>query len=101
MGRHSKRTEWTAGLPGPRNVTTQGGSDTPRSRRAQGRKLSASETTLLAEQYRPGAAIYELAERFGIHRNTASLHLHRHGVTMRRRGLDPDHIDRAIRLYIS
>ena len=54
---------------------------------------------MLAEQYRSGATVYELAERFGIHRNPVSLHLHRQGVTMRRRGQDADQIDHAVRLY--
>jgi hypothetical protein len=99
MGRYSKRTKWTSGLPQSRDVTAQARCDTPRSRGASGRKLSAAEIALLAQQYRSGATVYELAEWFGIHRNTVSLHLHRHGVTMRRRGLDPDHIDHAVHLY--
>jgi transposase-like protein len=64
-----------------------------------GRKLSTAEIDKLVQQYKSGATVYELAEQFGIHRTTASLHLHRHGVTLRRRGLDPSQIDHAVRLY--
>jgi DNA-binding transcriptional ArsR family regulator len=99
MGRYSKRTKWISGLPGSRDVTIEARPDTPRSHRAAGRKLSAAEIALLTKQYRSGATVYELAARFGIHRNTVSLHLHRHGVTMRRRGLDPSQVDHAVRLY--
>jgi DNA-binding CsgD family transcriptional regulator len=99
MGRYSKRTKWTSRLTGSHHVTNETPSNTPRSRRTSGRKLSATEIALLTEQYRSGATVYELAERFGIHRNTVSLHLHRHGVTMRRRSLDPSQIDHAVRLY--
>ena len=101
MGRYSKRSTWASGLPGSRDVTTEPQSGTPRSRRTSGKKLSTTEVALLAQQYQSGAAVHELAERLGIHRNTVSLHLRRHGVTMRRRGLDPEHIDHAVRLYES
>jgi transposase-like protein len=99
MGRYSKRTNWTSGLPASHHVTTEAPQDTVRSHRVSAKKLSAAEIALLAEQYQSGATIYELAARFGIHRNTVALHLHRHGVTMRRRGLDPSEVDHAVRLY--
>ena len=97
--RYSKRTKWTSWLPESHDVTIKVPSDTVRSRRATGKKLSAAEIALLSEQYRSGATAYQLAERFGIHRNTVSLHLHRRGVTMRRQGLDAGQVDHAVRLY--
>jgi hypothetical protein len=42
-----------------------------------------------------------LGDQFGIDRKTVSNILHRRGVPMRRRGLSPDQIDEAIRLYSS
>jgi hypothetical protein len=53
----------------------------------------------LVEQYQAGATVYELAERFKIHRVTVSEHLHRQGVRMRRRGLEEWQIDEAAQLY--
>ncbi|OXM68242.1 hypothetical protein CF165_13940 [Amycolatopsis vastitatis] len=41
----------------------------------------------------------ELGDRFGIERRTVSAILHRHGVSMRRRGLSPEQVDDAIHLY--
>ncbi|MDI5979273.1 helix-turn-helix domain containing protein [Amycolatopsis magusensis] len=49
--------------------------------------------------YRSGATVYELGDRFGIERRTVSNILHRHSVPMRRRGLSPDEFDHAIHLY--
>ncbi len=43
--------------------------------------------------------MYELGDRFGIERRTASNILRRHGVPMRRLGLSPDQVDEAIHLY--
>ena len=53
----------------------------------------------LVEQYQAGATVYELAERFKIHRVTVSEHLHRQGVRMRRRSLEEWQIDEAAQLY--
>jgi len=53
----------------------------------------------LVEEYKAGATVYELAERFKITRQTASKHLHRQDVLMRRQGLDAQQIDEAAKLY--
>jgi DNA-directed RNA polymerase specialized sigma24 family protein len=55
--------------------------------------------TALITGYREGRTVYDLAERFGIHRTTVSQHLHRQGVKMRRLGLDEQQVDLAVRLY--
>lgn len=43
--------------------------------------------------------MYELGERFGIARQTVCRYLHRHHVPMRMRGLSPEQVDEAVRLY--
>ncbi|POM22789.1 Sigma-70, region 4 [Actinomadura rubteroloni] len=43
--------------------------------------------------------MYELGERFGIDRQTASKILQRAGVAIRRHGLSPEQVDEAVRLY--
>jgi hypothetical protein len=47
------------------------------------RKLRAEQVQELVEAYEAGATVYQLAERFKIHRVTVSAHLHRQGVRMR------------------
>jgi DNA-binding transcriptional ArsR family regulator len=63
------------------------------------RWLSKCDVTELITQYRGGATVYDLAERYSIHRSTVSAHLHRRGVKMRRLGLGEQRVDLAIRLY--
>ncbi|MBF6252769.1 helix-turn-helix transcriptional regulator [Nocardia farcinica] len=64
------------------------------------RRLSEEERTSLAEDYRSGMTVYELAAKFGIDRRTVSKHLKRMGVEMRRQGLSEEQIDEAVRLYV-
>jgi hypothetical protein len=61
--------------------------------------LSALDVAALVDGYVAGATVYELAARFELHRVTVSAHLHRQGVVMRRRGLDPGRVNEAARLY--
>ena len=63
------------------------------------RQLRDAQVEQLIADYRSGATVYELGDRFGIERRTASNILHRHGVPMRRRGLSPEAVDDAIHLY--
>lgn len=63
------------------------------------RRLSEEERTSLAQDYRSGMTVYELATKFGIDRSTVSSHLKRMGVEMRRQGLSADQIEEAVRLY--
>ena len=53
----------------------------------------------LVAGYQAGRTVYQLGREFGINRRTVSRHLHRHGVSMRRRGLSAEQIDEAVRLY--
>lgn len=64
-----------------------------------GMQLDADQIQDLIAGHQAGATVYELGDRFGIERRTASNILHRHGVPMRRRSLSPDQVDDAIHLY--
>ena len=66
------------------------------------RQLDSQQVQELISGYVAGATVYrQLSELFGVDRRTVSALLHRHGVPMRRRGLSPDQVDDAIRLYKS
>lgn len=47
------------------------------------RMLSADEVAEIAEEYRRGAGVNELARRYGVHRQTVDRHLERAGVIKR------------------
>jgi len=64
-------------------------------------RLSVNEAALLCCDYREGATVYELAAKYGCHRNSVSAHLKRNGVKMRVRSLTEDQILQAIELYES
>ena len=68
-------------------------------RPGRARQLGSDQVERLIADYRSGATVYELGDRFGIERRTVSNILHRHGVPMRRRGLSSDQVDDAIHLY--
>jgi lambda repressor-like predicted transcriptional regulator len=63
------------------------------------RRLTMTEITELMKEYQQGASVKELAQRFGIHRVTATAVLQRHGVELRRSGLVPADIPAAASLY--
>ena len=63
------------------------------------RQLRNDEVDQLVRGYEEGATVYELADRFRIHRLTVSRHLHRAGVAMRRQGLDEHQVDVAVQLH--
>jgi hypothetical protein len=85
-------------LPDP-TVPAPPSADRPKPGRA--RQFDADQLHALIQGYTAGATTYELGDRFGIDRRTVSAILHRHGVQRRRRGLSPDQVDDAIRLYDS
>ncbi|MEV6444782.1 hypothetical protein [Amycolatopsis sp. NPDC051716] len=70
-----------------------------RDRPGRARQLGTAQVEQLIADYRAGATVYELGDRFGVERRTVSNILHRQGVPMRRRGLSPDQVDDAIHLY--
>lgn len=52
----------------------------------------------IVSEYQAGSSIYELAERFGCHRQTVSKHLKSRGVQMRGTALGKNQLDEAERL---
>jgi len=63
------------------------------------RRLSHQQVAALVKEYQAGATAYELSQRFNIHRETVSLHLHRQAVKMRGQGLNEPQVMSAARLY--
>jgi DNA-binding NarL/FixJ family response regulator len=99
LGRYSNRTSWANRLQCLPKATSEGATDTVRARRSSATRLSSGQVAELINGYHSGQTVYELAARFKIHRATVSAHLHRHGITLRRLGLDDDGIALAVRLY--
>jgi DNA-binding IclR family transcriptional regulator len=62
-------------------------------------RLGAATISDLIAGYRAGAHIKELAQQFGVHRNTVTALLHRNGVELRPVGLSPVQVDDARRRY--
>lgn len=83
-------------LPAPSEVV-----DLKPKRRASrtAKQLGEQQVAELIAGYLAGATVYELSRQFKISRQTVSRHLHRHNVPMRMRGLSPEQIDEAVRLY--
>jgi DNA-binding transcriptional ArsR family regulator len=98
LGRYSNWTSWANRT---RSIERTGANRPETSPRTRGtaRRLSDDEVTELVARYHAGATIYDLAERFKIHRTTVSQHLHRRGVTMRGLSLDESQVDHATWLY--
>ena len=86
-GHYSKWTSWTKTLPKASNLTQSRRSAADRAQRGSAVQLSPARVAALVDGYRSGASVYELADRFGIHRTSVSANLHRAGVPMRRQGL--------------
>jgi len=63
------------------------------------RRLRPPEIVELVAGYKAGATVYQLAERFRIHRSTVSLLLERQRVPRRNRPLSPAQIEQASVLY--
>ena len=65
------------------------------------RKLAEEGISEPIHGYQDGLTVYELADQFGIHRETVSVVLRREGVPRRRRPLSPPQIERASFLHKS
>src|SRR5262245_30381685 len=63
------------------------------------RQLDDKQVRRLIAGYEDGVTADELGDRFGIDRRTVSKLLKHPGVAMRRRGLSPEQVDQAVRLY--
>ena len=70
-------------------------------RRQRQRRLTTKESNKLADQYRSGLTVRQLAAKWGIHRTTVLRHLERHGVERRpnRRKLTDASANQAAQLY--
>ena len=95
----TNRAYWTKRLSYLPKATDSNHNDMPRTRRTTAAKLTPRQINELVQGYKDGQTVYALADRFGIHRVTVSAHLHRHGVQLRRQGLNPPDITRAQLLY--
>ena len=62
-------------------------------------RLNLDEVDDLVRRYRAGVKVGELAAHFGVHRDTVSEVLDRHGVVRRQAGLAPDLLSEVIALY--
>lgn len=65
------------------------------------RHLRQDEVDELVEAHRAGTTVYELAKRFGVHRETIGRHLAHRGIDTKPPGLHPDDVPVAASLYRS
>ncbi|GGN19871.1 hypothetical protein GCM10011609_71180 [Lentzea pudingi] len=63
------------------------------------RKLKPAEIDELVEQYRAGSSVYQLAEKYGIHRITIGRHLRAQGIDTTAPALSEDQMMEAAQLY--
>jgi len=63
--------------------------------------LPPASVAALADAYRAGASVNELAARYGVHRTTVAAHLDRNVVPRHPRGLSDDQARNAVYLYRS
>jgi len=98
LGRYSNWTSWTDRLQVLGETDSRRREDSPVGR-GVARRLTRDEVAQLAVEYQNGATVYDLAERFKIHRTTVSQHLHRQRARMRRRGMTEQQTVEAARLY--
>lgn len=71
-----------------------------RPKRKKAKRLKEAQVAELVEAYKDGASTYQLADHFGIKRQTVSDILKRNGVTPRWRRLTDADVDQAEDLYI-
>jgi hypothetical protein len=62
-------------------------------------RTAKQQSAQLVASYREGASLRELGARFGIHPDTAAVILRREGVAMRPKGLSPEQVASAVKLY--
>lgn len=94
LGRYSNWTYWTEPIAALPVVSRSGTNATPCKRRVL-RKLSGDEVADLMQRYPDDTGTYALAERFGVHRVTVTVHLRRHGVRLRGRSMAEDEVGKA------
>lgn len=63
------------------------------------RRLNDAQALLMANKYENGATVYQLAQEFGISRQTVSERLKKAGITMRQQSPRSELIDEMVALY--
>jgi len=66
--------------------------------RQRQRRLTGAQVSELAERYKEGATVYELAAEFGCNRTTIAERLKKAGIPMRRQSPTSEAIDSMLRL---
>ena len=69
--------------------------------RQRQRRLSAEQAAMMADRYREGATVYELAKEFNVDRRTVSDRLKKTGVRMRLQPPPSNMIEEMVRMYVS
>ena len=69
--------------------------------RQRQRRLNEAQALLMANKYQDGATVYQLAQEFGISRQTVSERLKKAGITMRQQSPRSELIDEMVGLYES
>lgn len=69
--------------------------------RQRQRRLNEAQALLMANKYQDGATVYQLAQEFGISRQTVSERLKKAGITMRQQSPTSELIDEMVGLYES
>ncbi len=75
--------------------------ESPPARPAVSPRVSKEKEHKIVEGYRAGRTVYELADKFGIHRITVGEVLKRAGVTMRRQAPTNEQLQEMVILYES
>lgn len=74
---------------------------TPGRKRQLQRRLTPEQAEHLAAEYRAGESVLQLARSRKLHRTTVAEHVRRAGIPTRHRGIPPEMVAEAIRLYQS
>jgi hypothetical protein len=100
LGRYSNLCDQGERLRELLEMTPKGPSEPiPRTIRQTQRRLRGPEIDELVAGYQAGATVYELAERFRMHRVTVSATLKRKGIALRAQPLSPTQVADATQFY--
>jgi len=99
LGRYSKQKPNLEKLQDLLDLVPSDGEPVPRRAKQAQRRLREPEVNELVAGYLAGSTAYELASRFGVHRNTVLGILERRGVRRRYKKLSREQLDLACTLY--
>lgn len=63
--------------------------------------LTPEQSENLADDFRAGIRVMQLATKYGVNRNTVHAHLNKHGLRRPKNTLELERVDRAIELYLA